>query len=149
MNIVIVYSSRFGNGKKCVDTVDEQLRIKGHEVKIINAQKADPSQLPPADIYIFSGATEAFNIAVGIRRYLKKLPQMDGKKYALINTHRMKKAIALKKMEKLLSGKKKMVKVAAIDFRVGDGTEQGNGLPKGYEDSLREWVEGFGYRADP
>ncbi|UCE38734.1 MAG: flavodoxin family protein [Thermoplasmata archaeon] len=143
MNIVIVYSSRFGNGKKCVDTVDEQLRIKGHEVKIINAQKADPSQLPPADIYIFSGATEAFNIAVGIRRYLKKLPQMDGKKYALICTHAMNRAIALNKMEKLLSKKKKMVKVAAIDFKVNNKAQQGNGLPEGYEDSLREWVEGI------
>lgn len=149
MKFVIVYSSRFGNGKRCVDFVDEQLRTKGHGVQVINAQEANPAQIPPADMYIFSGATEAFSIAAGIKKFLKKMPQMDGKKYALISTHRMKKAIALKKMEKLLSGKKKMVKVAAIDFRVGDGTEQGNGLPKGYEDSLREWVEGFGYRADP
>jgi flavodoxin len=144
MKIVMVYSSRYGNGKKCVDTVDEQLKTKGHEVLVINAQKADPSQLPPADLYIFSGATEAFNIAAGIRKYLKKMPQMEGKKYALISTHAMDKAIALNKMEKLLTKKKKMEKVSTIDFKVNNKmAQQGNGLPEGYEDNLREWVEGI------
>lgn len=139
----MVYSSRFGNGKKCVDFVDEQLRTKGHEVQVINAPKADPTQIPPADMYIFSGATEAFSIARGIKKYLKKLPQMQGQKYALISTHAMDRAIALNKMEKLLSKKKKMVKVSTIDFKVNNRAQQGNGLPEGYEDSLREWVEGI------
>jgi flavodoxin len=143
MKIVIIYSSRFGNGKKCVDVVDEQLRTKGHDVQVINAQKADPNQIPPADLYIFSGATEAFNIARGIMKYLKKLPRMEGKKYALISTHAMKRAIALKKMDKLLSKKKKMKKVSSIDFRVNNKAQQGNGLPKGYEDRLHDWVEGI------
>jgi flavodoxin len=144
MKIVIIYSSRFGNGKKCVDVVDEQLRTKGHEVQVINAQKADSSQIPSADLYIFSGASEAFNIAKGIRKYLKKMPQMQGKKYALISTHAMKRAIALKKMEKLLSKKKKMQKVTTIDFKVNNKTaQQGNGLPEGYDDKLHDWVEGI------
>ena len=47
----------------------------------------------------------------------------------------MKKKNQLGKMEKLLS-KKKMVKVASIDFQVGDGTEDGNGLPTGWEGKL-------------
>jgi flavodoxin len=143
MKFVIIYSSRYGNGKKCVDIVDEELKAKGHEVQVINAPEADPAKLPQADIYIFSGATEAFNIAVGIRKYLKKLPEMKEQKYALISTHAMKKAIALNKMEKLLT-KKKMVKVDTIDFRIGDGSTEGNGLPEGYEDRLRKWVEGIG-----
>jgi flavodoxin len=144
MKYVIIYSSRYGNGKKCVDIVDEQLKAKGHDVRVINAPQADPGELPPADMYIFSGATEAFNIAVGIRKYLKRLPVMKGQKYALISTHGMKRAIALNKMEKLLTQKKKMVKVSSIDFRIGDGSSEGNGLPEGYEDKLKKWVEGIG-----
>jgi flavodoxin len=144
MKIVIVYSSRFGNGKKCVDIVVEQLRSKGHEVRVINSQGADPSQIPPADLYIFSGASEAFNIAVGIRKYLKKLHVMEGKRYALISTHGMKRAIALRKMEKLLSKKKKMNKVSSIDFKIGDGSFEGNGLPEGYEDELIKWANTIG-----
>ncbi|UCE73068.1 MAG: hypothetical protein JSV56_08485, partial [Methanomassiliicoccales archaeon] len=80
MKYVIVYSSRYGNGKKCVDCVDEELRTKGHEVQVINAPEANPAQIPPADIYIFSGATEAFGIAAGIKSYLKKMSPMEGKK---------------------------------------------------------------------
>lgn len=144
MKFVIIYSSRFGNGKKCVDIVNEQLKAKGHDVRVINAPEADPAQIPPADMYIFSGASEAFNIAVGIRKYLKKLPKMEGQKFALISTHGMKRAIALNKMEKLLGKKKKMVKVASIDFKIGDGSFEGNGLPEGYEDRLTEWVKGIG-----
>ena len=117
MKFVIVYSSRYGNGKKCVDFVDERLRMKGHEVQVINAPESDPAQIPPADTYIFSGATEAFRIAAGMRNYLKKMPRMEGKRYALMSTHAVDTAIAMNKMERLLSGKKKMVKVAAIDFK--------------------------------
>jgi len=144
MKYVIVYSSRYGNGKKCVDFVNEKLRAKGHDVQVINAPEADPANLPPADMYIFSGATEAFNIAAGIRKYLKKLPVMEGQKYALISTHAMDRAIALNKMEKLLSNKKKMKKVSTIDFRIGDGSSEGNGLPDGYEEKLTKWVGEIG-----
>ena len=142
MKFVIVYSSRYGNGKKCVDAVDTELKTKGHEVQIINAQESNPAQIPKADMYIFSGATEAFRIAVGIRKYLKKMPQMEGKKYALISTHAMDKAIALNKMDKLLSKKKKMEKVSTIDFKVNNkAAQQSNGLPEGYEENLCEWVK--------
>lgn len=141
MKIAIIYSSRYGNGKKCVDFVDERLRDKGHEVQVINAPKGDPLQIPPADLYIFSGATEAFSIAKGIKKYLKKMPTMEGKKYALISTHAMDKAIALNKMEKLLTNKKKMTMVTSIDFQVKEGSQQGNGLPEGYKESLQKWVE--------
>jgi flavodoxin len=141
MKIVIIYSSRYGNGKKCVDCVDEELKTKGHEVLVINAQEANPAQIPPADLYIFSGATEAFSIAVGIKKYLKKIPKMEGKKYAIMSTHAMERAIALKKMEKLLSQKKKMTKVSSIDFQVNKQAQEGNGLPEGYEDSLQKWVK--------
>jgi flavodoxin len=143
MKFVIIYSSRFGNGKKCVDTVVEKLQKKGHGVQIIDAREANPADIPPADVYIFSGATEAFQIAVGIRHYLKKLSKMEGKKYALISTHRMDRAIALKKMEKLLSKKKKMEKVSTIDFKVAGDVDNGNGLPEGYKDSLKKWVDGI------
>jgi flavodoxin len=142
MKVVIIYSSRFGNGKKCVDFVNEQLKTKGHEVQVINAPEADPSHIPSADLYIFSGATEAFSIARGIKKYLKKMAKMNGQKYALMSTHAMDKAIALKKMDKLLSKKKKMRKVSSIDFKIDTKkSQEGNGLPVGYEDNLRDWVE--------
>jgi flavodoxin len=143
MKVVIVYSSRYGNGKKCVDCVDARFRAKGHSVQVLNAPSSDPAQIPPADIYVFSGATEAFGLAKPMRQYLAGLPELADRKYALINTHGMKKPRGLPKMEKILSGKK-MVKVGVIDFQVGEGSDKGNGLPAGYEARLAEWSDRFG-----
>jgi len=143
MKVVVVYSSRYGNGKKCVDCMDSALKARGHEVRILNAPESDPAGIPPADLYVFSGATEAFGLAKGIKQYLAGLPELEGRRYALVNTHAMKKARGLPRMEKILTGKKKMVKVGEIDFQVGDGTDKGNGLPEGYEARLAGWLNGF------
>ena len=71
---------------------------------------------------------------------MKKLKNMDGKKYGIINTYGMKKD-RLDKMEKLLS-KKKMVKVAGVAFHVeGDGVQTGNGLMTGWETTLDEFAK--------
>ena len=91
-----------------------------------------------ADLYVFSAPTEAFNIQKNMRKFMKKLEKMENKKYGIINTHGMKKD-RLHKMDKLLS-KKNMVKVAAVDFQVGDGSQAGNGLPGGWETKLDHFV---------
>jgi len=142
MKVVIVYSSRYGNGKKCVDCVDGALKAKGHDVLVLNAPQSDPAHIPPADMYIFSGAAEAFGLAKGIKDYMKNIPEMNGKRYALINTHGMKKPRALPKMEKILS-KKGMVKASEIHFQVGKNAETGNGLPAGFDAQLIQWVAGL------
>ena len=144
MKFVIVYSSRYGNGKKCVDCVDTALKAKGHEVQVLNAPQSNPAQIPPADMYIFSGAAEAFGLAKGIKDYLNDMPELEGKKYALINTHGMSKPRGLPRMEKILSKKKKMVKVSEIHFQVGEGSQQGNGLPQDYQVQLTGWVDKLG-----
>ena len=74
-----------------------------------------------------------------MKTFMKKLKGMEGKKYGIINTHGMKKD-RLEKMEKLLS-KKKMIKVANVEFHVeGDGVQTGNGLMKGWEGKLDEFA---------
>ena len=143
MKVVIAYFSRYGNGKKCVDCVDARLKAKGHDVQVLKATEADPAQVPPADLYIFSGAAEQFGLAREIKKYLLGLPELPGRKYALINTHGLKKPRGLPRMEKILSGKK-MVKVGEIDFQVGEGSDKGNGLPAGFEIQLAQWADRFG-----
>jgi flavodoxin len=145
MKVVMVYFSRYGNGKKCVDFVEGALKAKGHEVTVLNAGVSDPLQIPPeGELYIFSGAAEAFSIARELKSYMKAMPELAGRRYALINTHGLKKPRGLPKMEKILTGAKKMVKVGAIDFHVtGDGVQQGNGLPADYQAKLGAWVNGL------
>lgn len=136
MKYVIVYWTRYGNNKKIVDYLVE--RLQG-DVQVFKTEEANPVAMPEADLYIFSAAAEAFNLQKNMRKFMKGLEGMDKKKYGIINTHAMKNKNWLHKMEKLLS-KKNMVKVAGVDFRIGDGSQTGDGLMEGWEEKLEEFA---------
>ena len=106
---------------------------------MFTTDEADPTKLPEAETYIFSAPTEAFRIKSDMRKFMKKLQGMEGKKYGIINTHSMNKNW-LGSMEKTLS-KKNMVKVAAIDFKVGKDPQSGNALPEGWEQPLDTFIK--------
>ena len=138
MKYTIIYWSRFGNGKKIVDSLSIKLKEKSIETKILKTDEADPATMPEAYLYIFSAPTEAFNVQKNMRNFMKKLEGMEDKKYAIINTHGMKKS-KLDKMEKLLSNKQ-MTKVAGVDFQVGKDAKSGNALPDDWEEKLNEFI---------
>ncbi len=134
MNYVIVYWSRYGNGKKIVETLAEKLKKKNANTLLFTTDEADPTSLPKADIYIFSAPAEAFRLQKNMRKFMKKLQDMDGEKYGIINTHGMDRNW-LGSMEKYLS-KKNMQKVAAVDFKVGKTNEHQLGLMDDWESKL-------------
>jgi flavodoxin len=138
MKYVIIYYSRFGNNKKIVEHLAAILKARG-AVELLTADKANPDALPQADVYVFSAAAERFSIQTDMKNCMKKLTGMDGKKYAIINTHALKFKSWLGRMDKLLS-KSGMAKIAEIDFRMGAGTDKGNGLPEGWEKRLEEFA---------
>jgi len=138
MNYIIVYWSRYGNGKKIVDYLAEKLNEKEGKTQILKTDEADPTSMPKADLYVFSAPAEAFNIQKNMRNFMKNLKGMEEKRYGIINTHAMKKN-RLYKMEKLLY-KKNMAKVAELDFQVGKDAQTGNGLMKGWEAKLDEFA---------
>ena len=74
-----------------------------------------------------------------MRKFMKNLENMEAKNYGIINTHSMKKNW-LPKMEKLLA-KKKMVKVAGIDFQVSKEAPSGNGLMEGWKSQLEAFAD--------
>jgi len=139
MKYTIVYWSRYGHNKKIVDYLAEKLKEKNVKTQILTTDEAEPTALPEADVYIFSAATEAFNIQKNMRKFIKNLEDMDNKKYGIINTHAMERNL-LHKMEKLLS-KKNMVKVAGVDFKVGNDTKSGNALMGGWEAKIDEFAD--------
>ena len=138
MNYVIVYWSRYGNGKLIVDYLDKQLKNKGAKTQIFKTDDTDPTNMPEADFYVFSAPTEAFNVQKNMRTFMNNLNGMDGKKYGIINTHGMNRNW-LNKMEKLLS-KKKMIRIAGVDFQVGKDANSGNGLMEGWEKKVDEFA---------
>ncbi len=138
MRYVIVYWSRYGNGVKIIKELTNILKSKGSKVAILNAKETEPSNLPDGDMYIFSAPAEKFTIPKDMRKIMKGLKGMEGKRYGIINTHSMKRNW-LGKMEKLLS-KNKMIKVAEIDFRMGDNTSKGEGLQDGWKKELKSFA---------
>ena len=140
MKYVIVYWSRYGNGKKIVDNLTKKLKAKNAETQIFKTDEAEPAAMPDADIYIFSAPAEAFNVQKNMRKFMKNLNGMENKKYGIINTHSMKSKNWLYKMEKLLS-KKNMIKVAEADFLIGkEGQQTGEGHMEGWEAKPDEFV---------
>ena len=139
MRYVIVYWSRFGNNKRIADKLETVLKSKG-PVQVILA--ADPVKLPDADVYIFSAAAEKFSIQSDMKRLMKNLRGMEGKKYAIINTHALKFKNWLGRMDKLLS-KSGMAKVAEIAFLMGPETDKGKGLGEGWERELETFAVKF------
>ena len=140
MSYVIVYWSRYGNGKKIVDSLSVKLKEKKEETQIFKTDEADPKNMPEADLYVFSAPAEAFNVQKNMRKFMKNLEGMEDKKYAIINTHSMENKNWLHKMEKLLS-KKNMVKVAGIDFQVGKNAKTGDGIVDGWEAKLDDFAK--------
>lgn len=140
MKYVIIYWSRYGNGKKIVEYLSVKLKKKAADIKIFKTDEINPMDMPEADIYVFSAPAEAFNVQKNMRKFMKKLEGMENKKYAIINTHAMEKKNWLYKMEKLLS-KKNMVKIAEIDFHVGKDASSGNGLMQGWQEKIDEFTK--------
>jgi len=140
MKYVMVYWSRFTHNKQIVEYLDEKLTDDGHEVNVFKTDEVDPTDLPDADVYVFSAAAEAFRVQKNMRVFMKRIEGLDGKKFAIINTHAMKKKSWLKGMNRILS-KKGMVIIAEVDFRIGDGQKNGEGLLDGWQLKLDRFLE--------
>ncbi len=139
MKSVIVYWSRYGNGKKIVDYLSKKFNEKKVETQIFKTDEIEPHELPSADFYIFSSPTEAFNVQKNMRKFIKNLNDMNEKKYGVINTHGMNKNW-IYKFDKILL-KKNMKKISGIDFRVGKDANTGNGLMSGWESKVDTFVD--------
>jgi len=140
MKHVIVYWSRYGNGKKVVERLSKVLEGKGDETALLTTDDADPKSLPEADMYVFSAAQEMLTLQKNMRKFMKNLKGMDGKNYGIINTHQMDERNSLPKMEKMLS-KAGMKKVAGAHFKIGKVAKDAQGLPDGWEAKVEKFAE--------
>lgn len=138
MKYVLYYWSRFGHNKKIVEYLGTKLKDNSKDIEILNVEEAEPTKVPNADFYVFSAPAEAFNVQRNMRKFMKKLRSMDGKKYAIINTHGMNRNW-LKKMDKYLKNTN-MEKVAEADLIVkGDGQKEGNALPDDWKEKIDDF----------
>jgi flavorubredoxin len=141
MQICITYESKYGNGKKCMEYLQDVLSKDGHDVNLFSVREADPSSLPSAELYIFSAPTQVGNVAGKMKKFLKavSIPQ-ENAKYALITTcMNPPKTKSLKTMESLLEPKGLSKAVDGLMIKV-------NGMKgpceSGHQDQLKTFAKG-------
>ena len=133
MKVCIAYESKYGNGKKCMEYLQNVINKKGHDVEMFSIHEKDPTAVPSADLYVFSSPTQIGGPAGKMKKFLKKLqiPQ-EGAKYALVTTCMSPpNTKCLQKMEKLLSSKELskvsdglMIKVTGMKGPLDSGYEE-------------------------
>ena len=137
MKICILYESKYGNGKKCVEYLKKLMEEKGNDVKSFSIRKIKLDSLPKADFYIFSSPTHIGSISWKMKRFLKKLNLEQKTKYSLMATYLGPKTKAIQKMDEILQ-RKGMLKVSDVKIRV-NGMK--GPLEDGYEEKLKKFAE--------
>ncbi len=99
MNIAMLIHSMTGNTKNVAESAAEALRAGGHKVEILalesegSYKKGDPSppiisrpELDAYDALVFGSHVEAFSLSSAMKAYLADLPDLKGRKTALLLT---------------------------------------------------------------
>ena len=108
MKVYIAYESKYGNGKKCVEHLQNIISKKGHDVETSSIREIKPNYLPQAEFYNFSAPTHVGSPPRKMKKFLKNLEvRQEGINYALMTTYLDPKTKTLQIMEELLQTKKK------------------------------------------
>jgi menaquinone-dependent protoporphyrinogen IX oxidase len=86
MKIEYIHASKFGNGATVAAEFKEQMATNGVEVDVHHIREVVPSQLPPADLYLFSAPGRFGKPIRGMRRFLQGLNLPSGTRYAVLTT---------------------------------------------------------------
>ena len=86
MKIEYLHASKFGNGASVAEQFKKQMAERGVDVEIHHIREVTPSQVPPADLYLFSSPGRFGKPIRAMRRFLQALTLPPGTEYALLTT---------------------------------------------------------------
>jgi len=86
MRIEYFHASKFGNGAMVAAEFKKQMSAKGVDVEIHHIRTVSPSQVAPADLYLFSSPGRMGKPIRGMRRFLRALRLPAGTRYAVLTT---------------------------------------------------------------
>lgn len=89
MRIEYFHASEFGNGAKVAEEFKRAMTAKGVTVNVHHVRDANPKDVPPADLYLFSSPGRMGKPIRGMRRFLKKIVLRPGTRYAILTTEMM------------------------------------------------------------
>jgi len=91
MRILYLHASKFGNGEIMAAEFERQMATKGVDVDVHHIREMKPSELPSADLYLFSSPGRFGRPIRGMRRFLNKVMLPPGTRYAVLTTEAMPK----------------------------------------------------------
>ncbi len=86
MKIEYLHASKFGNGAMVAAEFARLMAGKGVAVEVHHIRELNPTEVPPADLYVFSSPGRMGKPIGRMRRFLRKLNLGIGAKYALLTT---------------------------------------------------------------
>lgn len=86
MKIEYYHASKYGNGAMVAEEFKKIMAVKGVTVNVYHVQDARPTELLPADLYVFSSPGRFGKPIRGMRRFLKKVQLSSGTQYAILTT---------------------------------------------------------------
>jgi hypothetical protein len=86
MKIEYIHASKYGNGSKVAEAFKEAMAARGVEVSVHHIEAVRSTELPPADLYVFSSPGRFGKPIKGMRRYLTDVRLPAGARYALLTT---------------------------------------------------------------
>ena len=86
MKIEYLHASKYGNGATVAAEFKRQMAAKGVAVNVHHIRKVRPTELAPADLYVFSSPGRLGKPIGGMRRFLKKIKLPAGTPYAILTT---------------------------------------------------------------
>jgi menaquinone-dependent protoporphyrinogen IX oxidase len=86
MTIEYMHASHYGNGTMVAEEFTRQMAARGETVNVHHIKQMSPTELPPADLYLFSSPGRLGKPIGGARRFLKNLRLPAGARYAILTT---------------------------------------------------------------
>ncbi|MFP5364322.1 MAG: hypothetical protein ACLGI5_16505 [Thermoleophilia bacterium] len=86
MKIEYVHASKYGNGAIVAAEFERQMAARGALVDVHHIREVAPTELPAADLYVFSSPGRMGRPLGAARRFLKKLSLPPGTRYAILST---------------------------------------------------------------
>jgi len=86
MNIAYYHASKFGNGAMVAEEFKKVMAARGIPVSVQHIRDANPTDLPAADLYVFSSPGRIGKPKGNARRFLRKVSLEPGTQYAILTT---------------------------------------------------------------
>jgi len=86
VKIEYYHGSKFGNGAIVAAEFREQMAAKGVTVAVHHIRQVSPTEMAPADLYVFSSPGRFGKPKGSVRRFLRKARLPAGTKYAVLTT---------------------------------------------------------------